>query len=272
MTIASVAAYYDDVTDLISADLGGGLHFGYWEGLPEGSTMADASRHMTELMIDKLRARPGHRILDVGCGVGGPAVDLARNTGADVVGVNISERQLAAAERLAAESGLAERVHFQYGDAMALSFGPDSFDGAWLFEALFHMSDQEKVLQEIARVLRPGGRLAIANLVQRTALSDAQNTALAEYWKVGHVAALLPLDDYPALLSRCGLALEELTDISEHSTRQTFQAIRDTHAQRALVKAGPVGPAEVADRMDAGMNLFAETPEIGFAIVVAVKE
>ncbi len=272
MTTASVAAYYDDLSDLLSADLGGGLHFGYWAGLPEGSTMTDASRRMTELMIGKLRARPGRRILDVGCGTGGPAVDLARDTGADVVGVNISERQLTVAARLAAASGLAPRVRFQYGDAMDLPFAPASFDGAWLFEALFHMTDQEKVLRETARVLRPGGRLAIANLVQRTPLSDAQNSALAEYWRVGHVAAVLPLEDYPALLGRCGFVVEELTDISEHSTRQTFQAIRDTHARRARARAGLEGRSLVADRVDAGKNLLAESPEIGIAIVVAVKE
>ncbi|HEX4818231.1 MAG TPA: methyltransferase domain-containing protein [Nonomuraea sp.] len=272
MTAEKVARYYDEASELISADLGGGLHFGYWKDLPQGGSMAEASRRMTQLMIDKLGVGAGRRVLDVGCGTGGPALDLAAATGAEVVGIDLNERHVRLAGELAGRRRLADRVSFHRGDAARLAFASGSFDGAWMLESFFHMPDQARVLREIARVLRPGGRLAIANLVQRTPLSDERNAALEELWRVGHVAALLPLADYPALLADCGLALEDVLDISDHTTRQTFAAIRELHAARLRAEASsPDAPVELKQDMDGGMELFSATPEIGFAIVVATR-
>lgn len=271
VTAATVAEYYNQATELISADLGGSLHFGYWRGLPENSSMQDASRQMTELMISKLPVGPGQRVLDVGCGAGRPAADLSSATGASVVGVDISPRQIELATQLAETEGLQDKLAFRIADVMSLPFEANTLDAAWLFESMFHMPDQSRVLEEISRVLRPGGTLAIANLVQRVALTEEQNAALEAYWKVGNVAALLPLEDYPKLLNDSGLVLTELTDISEDTTRPTFDAIGRTHASRAEGHTESLAPGELASQMDAGMSQFIATPEIGFAIIVASK-
>jgi ubiquinone/menaquinone biosynthesis C-methylase UbiE len=263
VTATTVGAYYDQITDIIGDDLGGSFHIGYWAGLPAGSSVRDASRHLTELMIDKLALAPGQRALDIGCGTGRPAVELARAADVEVVGVNISRRQLELAERLAKAEGLDDRVRFEHADAMDLPFEPASFDGVWLFESLLHMPDQLRVLRQAARVLRPGGRLVIANLVQRVPLTDEQNAELQPCWTAGSVAAVVPLQDYPAMVADSGLVLDELVDITEHTARPTFEAIRAEHRART-------GDA-IEPGIDDGMAKFAVTPEIGFAIVVARK-
>ncbi|MGD9482749.1 class I SAM-dependent methyltransferase [Streptomyces sp. TRM70308] len=283
MTPASVGAYYDRLTELVGGGLGGSFHIGYWAGLPPGSSVEDASRRMTELMIGKLGARPGQRVLDVGCGTGRPAVELARASGAEVVGVNVSRRQVEWAARLAAREGLDGRVRFLLADAMDLPFRPRSFDGAWLFESLFHMPDPARVLRRVAELLRPGGILVIANLVQRSPLTDEQNAGLRTCWETGRVAAVLPLADHPALVAAGGLVLRELTDVSEHTVRPTFRALRAEHAARAAAVAPsgggappggvapPGGPSGIEPGIDEGMARFAATPEVGFAVVVAAK-
>jgi SAM-dependent methyltransferase len=271
VTAASVGAYYDQITDFVGDELGGSFHIGYWEGLPAGSSVRDASRNMTRLMIGELPLAPGGRALDIGCGTGLPAVELARATGAEVVGVNISRRQIELARQLAADEGLAGQVRFHHADAADLPFEPDSFDGVWLFESLLHMPDQQQVLREATRVLRPGGRVVIANLVQRVPLTDEQNAELQRCWTTGNVAAVVPLRDYPALLEASGLTLDKIVDVTEHTSRQTFEAIREEHAARAAAAtpADTVNPIEPG--LDDGMARFAVTPEIGFAIVVGSK-
>ena len=273
MTAAKVAKYYEEVSEVISAELGGGMHFGYWRGLAHDSSMAEASRHMSHLLIDKLGMAERQLVLDVGCGTGGPALELVRATGAEVVGIDLSERHVRLATELARADGLADRASFHLGDATSLPFEPGSFDGALMLESFFHMPDQAGVLRQIAKVLRPGGRLVIGNLVQRTPLSDEQNAALEELWREGHIAALLPLADYPSLVADSGLLLEELLDVSDHTISPTFAAIRKIRAELSRgVAPSPNGSAEPQEETgEEIMELFASMPEIGFAIIVATK-
>lgn len=266
VTSADVAAFYDEATELISTDLGGSLHFGYWRDLPPDATMADAALAMTRLVADRLAAEPGQRVLDIGCGSGRAALDLARIAGVEVVGIDISSRQVELATALAKTEGMADRVRFQQADATYPPFAPGSFDAAWLLESFFHMADQVRVLRAAADLLRPGGRLAIGNLVLRTPLSDERDALLREDWRVGRVAALVPLAEYPRLILDSGLELEEVIDVSDDSIAQTFRAIAASH-----VEQGQPIDTELADQMGSGAVRLAATPEFGFAVITARK-
>jgi hypothetical protein len=113
---------------------------------------------------------------------------------------------------------------------------------------------------------RPGGRLAIANLVLRAPLDEEQNTRLREDWRVGRVAALMPLSSYPDLIAEGGLVLEEILDVSEDSIAQTFAAIEKSHTAQGMPE-----DTELAERLNDGAGRLADTPEFGFAIITAVK-
>ncbi|MGY0065991.1 SAM-dependent methyltransferase [Streptomyces sp. QTS137] len=161
-----VEELYDRGTELLSALMGGSMHYGYWASPADAGSMAETSRRMTELMIDRLTVRKGGRALDAGCGTGRPALGLARSTGAEVVGVTISREQVRLANLAAEAEGLDGQVRFQHGDAADLCSAPESLDAVWLSESLLHMPDPRRVVRQLAAVLRPGGRLVIANLVQ----------------------------------------------------------------------------------------------------------
>jgi ubiquinone/menaquinone biosynthesis C-methylase UbiE len=109
-------------------------------------------------MVEALAVKPGAHVLDVACGTGGVAFRAAR-AGADVVGIDISADQLAKARRTADEEGLA--VRFDEGDCEMLPYDTAEFHAvASAFGAIF-APDHERTAAELARVCRPGGRLAL---------------------------------------------------------------------------------------------------------------
>jgi SAM-dependent methyltransferase len=100
---------------------------------------------------------PNMKILDVGSGIGGPAMTIAAYSGAHVTGVEIVQSRVDTARAAAMKKRLTENTSFQVGDVMRLPFGEASFDAAYSFEALCHTPDKIAAYREVIRVLKPGG-------------------------------------------------------------------------------------------------------------------
>lgn len=124
---------------------------------------AQAFGPMMAWCCDKAGLRPGHRVLDVACGTGLPALVAARRVapGGQVTGIDLAPEMLAAARRRARADGL-DNIEFVEMDAERLQFRDDSFDAVTCATALMFFPDAVGALREMRRVLRPGGRLAIA--------------------------------------------------------------------------------------------------------------
>jgi ubiquinone/menaquinone biosynthesis C-methylase UbiE len=114
-----------------------------------------------KVIIDGLRLQPGMRVMDIGCGTGADSFDLAAIVGPDglVTGVDFSETLIAEATRRAAARNLP--VIFEVGDAQALRFPDATFDAVRTERMLMHVPNAKQALSEMARVLRPGGRMAV---------------------------------------------------------------------------------------------------------------
>jgi sterol 24-C-methyltransferase len=114
-----------------------------------------------------MHLRPGMKVLDVGCGVGGPAREIAKFIGCQVVGITINQRQLNAAIELTAQAGLGELCTFVRGDFLKLEeiFGEGKFDAAYAIEATVHAPSLKEVYAGIARVLKPGAVFGVSEWV-----------------------------------------------------------------------------------------------------------
>jgi MPBQ/MSBQ methyltransferase len=167
---ASVAAAYDRWTEdqLLERLWGDHVHLGHY-GNPPGPRDFRAAKtaFVHELVrwsgLDQLPR--GSRVLDVGCGIGGSARILARDYGFDVLGISISPAQIARARSLTPPD--LSHCRFAVMDALAMDLADGSFDAVWSVEAGPHMPDKQRYADEMLRVLRLGGRLAVADWNQR---------------------------------------------------------------------------------------------------------
>ena len=120
------------------------------------------------------RLPPGSRILDVGCGIGGSARLLALHYGFDVLAISISPAQIARARALTPPE-LEDRCRFAVMDALALDLPDRGFDAVWSVEAAPHMPDKQRYVDELLRMLRPHGRLAMADWNRRDPVEGAMD-------------------------------------------------------------------------------------------------
>ena len=109
--------------------------------------------------------RPGARVLDLGCGVGGPARTLAAEFGCTVVGVDISHEYCRAAQLLTGMLGMESAVSFMCADVMDLPLPDESFDVVWSQNVWMNIEDKMRFLQQVIRVLRPGGLFALESIL-----------------------------------------------------------------------------------------------------------
>jgi ubiquinone/menaquinone biosynthesis C-methylase UbiE len=120
---------------------------------------------LTELraIARDLRVGPGQTFVDLGCGPGGPGLWVARETGAALVGIDLSSGGIAQASERARELGLADRARFQVADLTSTGLPDASLGGAMSVDVLRAVPDKLGALREIARILKPGARFAFTN-------------------------------------------------------------------------------------------------------------
>lgn len=162
----AVAAHYDELDLAYRRIWGEHVHHGYWD--PDERPGTDAAQRVgaTDRLVRELvgyaGVPAGSRVLDIGCGIGGPALYLAGTLGCTVEGVTLSAPQAARATEKARAAGLADRAVFQVRDGLATGFPDESFDVVWAMESLMHIEDRAAFFAETLRLLRPGGILAVA--------------------------------------------------------------------------------------------------------------
>jgi SAM-dependent methyltransferase len=226
-----VPEYYLRVTDSFRATWGDSFHFGLFE---PGDTQQDAV-HATERWLARAAAlRPGERALDVGCGLGGPALTVARATGAHVTGVDITPRHVEIAAQRAADAGLDTLVEFLVADGMALPFADASFDAVYLSEAGCHMPDWERFAAGCARVLRPGRRfVGIDWGCSEDPSCQGADGAVEKICRAHAIPRLRSLPEVRAGLEAAGLRVDLLEDASRNG-----QILRNRTTLRVIAPHG----------------------------------
>ncbi len=176
-------------------------------------------RHIAnKLLLD----RPGLRVLDIGCGWGGTAITLARDYGADVTGITLSEEQLGVARQRAAEAGLSERVRFELLDYRALTGRFDRILSVGMFEHV-GINHYQSFFDTIRRCLAPDG-VALIHAIGRSDGPRATNAWLAKYIFPGGYSPAL--SEVLPPLERSGLIATDIEILRLHYAK-TLSRWRD---------------------------------------------
>ncbi|GGU47360.1 SAM-dependent methyltransferase [Lentzea flava] len=243
------------------------LHFGLWTSEEDESSNRVAAERMTALHIDKLGARHGWRVLDVGRRVGTSAFRLAEASHADIVSVSPCAEHVRLANVRAEALFVDDQVRFVHGDPHAMPFCADTFDGAWGVETLPHLGDRVGVLRELARVVKPSGVVVVSDFVQRRPVPkevlDELQPALTTY----DIDELPTFAGYPKLLAAAGLHVVELLDLTAES-RKTLLRMRDG-AQRHYDALVAAHGEEARQYLDQLLSPVALQPSLGYVLAVA---
>ncbi|WP_328917661.1 MULTISPECIES: methyltransferase domain-containing protein [unclassified Streptomyces] len=240
----AVERYYDITLDLYEDLWGEHVHHGFWDpGEVPGVNGAD--RHAaTDRLVHELVAfagvPAGSKVLDVGCGIGGPALHLAGPLGCTVEGVTLSTLQAARANEKAQAAGVADRARFQVLDGLATGFPDESFDVVWALESLMHIADRPAFFAEALRMLRPGGILAVGTWSVRDGeLDEAEQDLVRQVLLHQVMPDFSSLEEHERLAGAAGFADVSFVDWSKavaNSWDPTFAQIERFERGRAVMR------------------------------------
>lgn len=215
-----VDTFYNLVTDIYEWGWGQSFHFS--PSLPNTSHK-DQTRLHEERVVDLINAKPGQKILDVGCGVGGPMRAIAAKSRSNIVGITINEYQVGRARAHNKKAGLDSICEVVCGNFLQMPFEDSIFDGAYSIEATCHAPKLEDVYSEIFRVLKPGAMYVSYEWV---------TTELYDSKKEEHVECIQGIERGDALPG-----LRAYDEIGEIASKVGFEVVEE----KDLAKP-PAGP------------------------------
>lgn len=224
-TLYQVQRYWDQMNPLYLETM-----TTFQAGLVAEQMGADPFRANNHYIAARAQIQAGHRILDAGCGVCGPSMDIARTVNDVAIhAVTLSPVQVEVAGQLVQRAGLADRITVLLGDYHHLPFEDDRFDRVLFLESFSYSPDPALALAEACRVLRPGGLLYLKDIFCcEPPLSSEAQRELEEFNRIFCSRPSL-VSDTVALLADLGLQVVEQRDLSA--------MVSMDHVSRAMVES-----------------------------------
>jgi sarcosine/dimethylglycine N-methyltransferase len=246
--VAVAREYYDspEADDFYRIIWGGeDIHVGLYD---QGLDIRAASRRTVDRMAAAVAPLAGKRVLDLGAGYGGAARVLAGEHGARVSCLNLSAVENARNRALNREARLSDRIDVVDGSFDDVPFDNANFDVVWSQDAILHAPDRCAVLDEVARVLKPGGDFIFTDPMQADGLTDRK--PLQPIYDRIHLPDLASFGFYRAELARRGLQEVAIDDLTGQLRTHYARVAEELDARRREIGAGEV----FADRMLAGLE------------------
>lgn len=161
--LKDIIEYYDEAEvsyrDVWHLDTCLALHYGFWE--KDVKNLKQALLKENEVLAEMLGIKAEHVVLDAGCGVGGSSIFLSKHIGCQTFGVTVSPPQKQKADIAAEKHGVSDLTSFSVTNYNSTHFKDNTFDVIWFLESFGYTEDVPGLLQEMYRVLKPGGKIMI---------------------------------------------------------------------------------------------------------------
>ena len=242
------------------------IHPGFLE---EGDDdIREAALRATIRLAELAQVAPGSRVLETACGVGGTARYLAAARGALVVATNISRSQLEIGADWTRNTPGAENIRYEYADYHELPYFDASFDVYWCQDALLFSGDRPRALAEAARVVRPGGTIAISDLI----IVGTPATATAELLREISAPGFWSIDGYRAGLAAAGFDAIVAEDWTRH-VLPSFDCITAAIVAKRARLAAIASDADVEETLEryALWCKASRTGNLGWAALVGTR-
>jgi SAM-dependent methyltransferase len=248
----------------------------HWGLFPDPENMDDdpdryyaAGEAMTEAIVTAAGITDGRRILDVGCGFGGTLDHIAaRNKGCSLAGLNIDERQVRQARELLAVHGRGSGgpIPFITGDGCRLPIASGSLDHVLAVECIFHFPSRKTFFKEVARVLKPGGTLALSDFIAapgalHSIVTRVAQSGLGDDSWYGHQSKPPTSITYQRLGRAVGMDMLIDDDVTA-ATMPTYPALRNIYTGAGF----PEGAASVT-----GLEDLASSGNLGYHVIAFQK-
>ena len=179
-------------------------------------------RAATADVCEHLGATPASTLLDIGCGIGGTARYIASTIGCHVTGIDVTPEYVEVARTLSEWTSLSERVDFHVGSALDMPFADESFDGATQLHVGMNIADKAALFREIHRVVRPGGRFALYDIMR---MSDGSVRFPVPWATDASTSFVADLSTYRRALDDAGFEIHAERNRGEFAV-QFFAAMR----------------------------------------------
>lgn len=161
--------HYNHITTIWPFIMGKNFHWGLFE--PTGISLEEATDTLIEKMLSLIHITEGTKLVDIGCGIGGPAFYIAEKYNIQITGISNSQVGIEEANLRSHVLQFNDRVSFSNRDALSTGFPDETFDVAWLLEMSHLIEDKSKLIQESTRILKNDGELVLCDLILKKELS-----------------------------------------------------------------------------------------------------
>ena len=242
ITAERIKEHYDSLAFIYRTFWGDHIHHGLFR---DSESPAEAQVKMLSHCVEILGSHGGEEVLDVGCGHGGTLIYLAQEFGCSGTGLTISPKQARIAKENAARASLGNRLSFVVGDADGFSFPAGAFDVVWVMESSEHFQDKAGFFRNVARTLRPGGKLLLAAWT-----GSMQIPRVAEVARAFLCPELWSAEQYESAIESAGMRVTCREDLSA-SVMHTWEICRNrVSVARPVLKLMPRAVQAFAAGMD----------------------
>ncbi|MDM8559910.1 methyltransferase domain-containing protein [Candidatus Parabeggiatoa sp. HSG14] len=258
--VENARTYYnsDDADNFYAITWGGeDIHIGIYDH--QDNSILDASHRTIQKLVSLLTLNKSSKVLDMGSGYGGTARYLIKTVGCHVDCLNLSEVQNKRNRKLTEEQGLSANISIINGNFEAMNLEAQQYDVVLSQDAILHSGNRQKVFEEVARVLKPGGEFIFTDPMQS---NDCPTGVLQPVLERIHLDSMGSIDFYLSIAKELGFETVQVIEMTEQLINHYSHVLLEieTYYDEILKACSQ----EYIDRMKVGLNHWIEAGKKGY--------